>query len=62
MAWAVMVVAEVTGASRYLHHDAVLGGASPPWAGLCLFLLGWLVMVAAMMLPGTLPALSRVQS
>ena len=62
LAWAVMVVAEVTGVSRYLHHDAVLGGATPPWAGLGLFLLGWLVMVAAMRLPGALPALSRPQS
>jgi predicted metal-binding membrane protein len=48
-AWALVVVAHVTGAVRYVHHDAV--PSARPWIGLCVFIVGWLVMVVAMMLP-----------
>ncbi len=56
-AWVLVIVAEVTGVGRHLHHDAVLHTGAPSWAAVALFLAGWLVMVAAMMLPATLPAL-----
>jgi predicted metal-binding membrane protein len=57
-----MVGAEVTGLSRHLHHDAVSGGGGAPWARASLFLVGWLIMVAAMMLPASLSAFRRVRS
>jgi predicted metal-binding membrane protein len=60
MAWAVLVGGEVTGGSRYLHHDALLAGGAPRWSALAVFLVGWVAMVAAMMLPTTLPALQPV--
>jgi predicted metal-binding membrane protein len=53
-AWAFAVAAELTGTATTLHHDALIEGG-PLWAALPLFLLTWQVMVAAMMLPSSLP-------
>jgi predicted metal-binding membrane protein len=55
LAWAVAVVAEVTGTASALHHDALIEGGPPLWAALVLFLVAWQAMVAAMMLPSSLP-------
>jgi predicted metal-binding membrane protein len=55
LAWAVAVAAQVTGRGQALHHDALIEGGQPPWAALGLFLLAWQLMVAAMMLPSSLP-------
>lgn len=54
VAWVVAIVAESTGRAAGLHHDALLGGGSlvTAWA---LFLLGWLLMLVAMMLPTAIP-------
>ena len=57
VAWALAIAAEATGRGRLLHHDALLGGDLPYAAALALFLVSWQAMVAAMMLPGTLPLL-----
>ena len=54
-AWVVALVTEVTGAGEALHHDALLEGGPPLWAALLLFLAAWQAMVAAMMLPSSLP-------
>lgn len=54
-AWAVAVVAEATGASEALHHDALIEGGPPLWAALIVFVAAWQAMVAAMMLPSSLP-------
>jgi predicted metal-binding membrane protein len=56
-AWALAVVAELTGTGAKLHHDALIEGGPPLWAALLLFLVAWQAMVAAMMLPSTLPLL-----
>jgi predicted metal-binding membrane protein len=56
-AWALAVVAELTGTAGKLHHDALIEGGPPLWAALLLFLVAWQAMVAAMMLPSTLPLL-----
>ena len=53
-AWALAVTAELTGTAGALHHDALIEGGSL-WVALPLFLLAWQVMVAAMMLPSSLP-------
>jgi predicted metal-binding membrane protein len=55
VAWAIAVVAEVTGTAHSLHHDALIEGGPPLWVALLLFLVAWQAMVAAMMLPSTLP-------
>lgn len=57
-AWALLVIGSLTGVNRHLGHDAIVEGPLPPPVGLGVFLAGWLVMVAAMMLPGAQPALA----
>jgi predicted metal-binding membrane protein len=54
-AWAVAVAAQVTGRGQTLHHDGLLKGGLASWAALGLFLLAWQLMIAAMMLPSSLP-------
>jgi predicted metal-binding membrane protein len=54
-AWGLAIVAQLTGTAGTLHHDALIEGGPPLWAALLLFLLAWQAMVAAMMLPSSLP-------
>jgi predicted metal-binding membrane protein len=55
--WAILVVAELTGASAALHHHTLIEGGVPLMAAVPIFLVGWLVMAAAMMLPASLRAI-----
>jgi predicted metal-binding membrane protein len=54
-AWVLTVLAQFSGWARFLHHDALIekGPAAP--IALALFVAAWLVMIAAMMLPSSLP-------
>jgi predicted metal-binding membrane protein len=54
-AWAAAIAAEVTGAAGSVHHDALLEGGPGFGPALLLFLVAWQVMVAAMMVPSSLP-------
>lgn len=54
-AWAVALAAEISGRGSALHHDALVEGGLPLWASLAVFLMAWQVMIAAMMLPSSLP-------
>ena len=56
-AWLVAVIAESTGEASLLHHDALIEGGGSIWLALVAFLVSWQVMVVAMMLPASLPAL-----
>jgi predicted metal-binding membrane protein len=51
----VTIAAQALGASALFHHDALIGDGSPRWAALAIFLVAWQVMIAAMMLPTSLP-------
>jgi predicted metal-binding membrane protein len=55
VAWALALLAEATGRGRLLQHDALLGGDVSFGLALAAFLLAWQAMVAAMMLPSSLP-------
>jgi predicted metal-binding membrane protein len=55
VAWALAIVAEATGNGTKLHHDALIHGTLPKWEALLLFLVAWQAMIAAMMLPSSLP-------
>ena len=56
MSWALAIVAIVTGNGRLADHHALIGHRTLPWAlALLSFLLAWQVMIAAMMLPTSLP-------
>ena len=55
-AWAAAIAAQLAGAAALIHHDSLLGGGGPPVAVAVLAsLLAWQVMIAAMMLPSSLP-------
>ncbi len=57
-AWVLLVVTELAGVSAAAEHHALLEGGELPWpSALLVFVLLWLVMVAAMMLPMNLPML-----
>jgi predicted metal-binding membrane protein len=55
LAWAVSIAAQASGVAGYVHHDALLEGGPPFWLSLLAFLLAWQLMIAAMMLPSSLP-------
>jgi predicted metal-binding membrane protein len=54
-AWLLVILAQVTGQADNLHHGALIEGRLPLVVALALFLLAWQVMIAAMMLPSSLP-------
>jgi predicted metal-binding membrane protein len=54
-AWAVAVVAELSGTAGDFHHDALIEGGLPFGAALALFVIAWQAMIASMMLPSSLP-------
>lgn len=55
LAWALALVAEATGNGTALHHDTLIEGQIAYPIAFVLFLLAWQAMIAAMMLPSTLP-------
>ena len=55
VAWGLAVIAEATGHGKLFHHDTLIEGGLNPWAALGLFLVSWQAMIAAMMLPSSLP-------
>ena len=54
-AWLAVLAAQATGAASLLHHDALIDDGPAFWIALPAFLVAWQVMVAAMMLPSSLP-------
>ena len=54
-AWVAAIAAQAVGAAALVHHDALLVDGPPPALSTLLFLLAWQVMIAAMMLPSSLP-------
>jgi predicted metal-binding membrane protein len=55
VAWITAAVAQLSGSAAILHHDALIESGPPPAIALALFVVGWLLMIAAMMLPSSLP-------
>jgi predicted metal-binding membrane protein len=54
-AWAIAIAAEATGSAGAVHHDSLLEGGPGLGLALLLFLPAWQVMIAAMMVPSSLP-------
>jgi predicted metal-binding membrane protein len=54
-AWVAAIAVHASGAAAVVHHDSVLADGPPPVGAVLLFLIGWQVMTAAMMLPSSLP-------
>jgi predicted metal-binding membrane protein len=55
VAWAAAIVAQASGAAAVVHHDELLADGPPRPGAVLLFLAAWQVMIAAMMLPSSLP-------
>jgi predicted metal-binding membrane protein len=55
LAWTVAVAAQAGGVAAAVHHDTLLENGPPLALALVAFLLSWQVMIAAMMLPSSLP-------
>jgi predicted metal-binding membrane protein len=54
-AWVAAIAAQAAGAAALVHHDALLVDGPSPVVATLAFLLAWQVMIAAMMLPSSLP-------
>jgi predicted metal-binding membrane protein len=61
-AWVLTLVGAALGEGSALHHHALIVGGPPLWIGIPIFLVAWLVMVAAMMLPASAPAIRAMAS
>jgi predicted metal-binding membrane protein len=57
-AWLLAIIAQVTGHSQAVHQHAQMEGRLPIGVVLAVFLLAWQVMIAAMMLPSSLPLIA----
>ena len=60
--WAATVAGSLAGWRHAMGHDHVIEGGGSWWVGVVVFVVGWLVMVAAMMLPSSLSAIRWFQS
>jgi predicted metal-binding membrane protein len=60
--WALAIVAELTGSAHAVHHDSLIHHGPPLWIGLLLFLVAWQAMIAAMMLPSSLPLIRMFEA
>jgi predicted metal-binding membrane protein len=58
-AWLIAVLAQATGDAHLLHHHALIEGGPPLWIAALIFLVAWQVMIAAMMLPASVPAIRQ---
>lgn len=56
-AWAGILALDATGDAAHLHHHALIEGGTPIAPAIVLFLIGWELTLAAMMLPASLPAI-----
>ncbi len=57
-AWAAIVLAQLFGVAPLMHHHALIEDGPPLLIATGLFTISWLVMVAAMMLPSSVPAIA----
>ena len=55
IAWCVAIFAQLSGSAALVHHHTLIERGPPLGIALSLFLLAWLLMIAAMMLPSSLP-------
>ena len=60
LAWLALAALDASGSAATLHHHALIENGPPIWIAIPLFLVAWLVMTAAMMLPASLPAVQAV--
>jgi predicted metal-binding membrane protein len=59
-AWGVLAIWGASPAARLLDHHALGETGVPPFVGPIVFLIGWTLMVVAMMLPASMPLVNLV--
>jgi len=59
--WVLLFAAQLSG-SHLLDHDAIFADGRTGWTAIARFLIGWQVMVVAMMLPPSFGAIRKVAS
>jgi predicted metal-binding membrane protein len=59
MAWLALVAWSLSPYAEWLNHAQMEDSATPAMVQLAVFTLGWILMIIAMMLPGTLVLLAR---
>ena len=62
LGWALALAAELTGTAGALHHDTLIEHGPPLWIAILLFLAAWQAMLAAMMLPSSLPLIRMFEA
>ena len=60
VAWTLIIPLALTGNLAMIHHHELFRVGSPSALGLVGFVLGWQVMVVAMMVPSSLPVLAAI--
>jgi len=60
VAWALIIPLALTGKLSLIHHHQLFRSGTPGLGGLVAFVLGWQVMVVAMMVPSSLPLLAAI--
>lgn len=60
-AWLIILGFTLTGQGAIIRHDHLLQDGPPLWLATVIFLLGWQVMLWAMMVPASLPVLDAQQ-
>lgn len=56
-AWLLVVAGQMTGSASLVHQHGVAAATLPVWLALASFLVSWQIMVAATMLPASLPSI-----
>jgi predicted metal-binding membrane protein len=59
-AWVLIALTQLSGTAALLHHHALIEHGPPLWIAVPAFLAAWLVMIVAMMVPASLPAIAGV--
>lgn len=57
-AWVLIALSQLSGTAALLHHHALIEHGPPLWIAVPAFLGAWLVMIVAMMVPASLPAIA----
>lgn len=61
-AWVLIALTQLSGTAALLHHHALIEHGPPLWIAVPAFMAAWLVMIVAMMVPASLPAIVRGSS
>jgi predicted metal-binding membrane protein len=59
-AWLLIALLDLSGLGEHVHHHRLSRGGDQAWVSVLLALAGWQIMLAAMMLPSSVPVIRHV--